>query len=213
MKTDELIGALATGLTPVRRGEAAARLAWRAAAGGLVSAALLLAVLGARPDLLPTLAVPGFWMKWAFTLAFAAAAFAAALRLGRPEARMGGFWLIVALPPLAIGALAVLELAGAPAELRPQLLFGSTWQRCLFFVAGLSLPVLIGALSALRHLAPTRLGLAGFQAGLLAGSVSASVYVLHCPESTAAFLATWYTLGILAAGGAGAMAGRVLLRW
>jgi len=213
MKTEELIGVLATGLRPVRRGAAATRLAWRAAAGGVVAVALLLAILGARADLAPSLAVPGFWLKWAFTLTLAVGSFAAALRLGRPDARMGALWIPLALPPLAVGVLALVELAGAPAEVRADLWLGSTWQRCLVFVTALSLPVLIGVLSALRQLAPTQLALTGLLAGLLAGSISAAVYVLHCPEVSAAFLATWYTLGILASGAIGALSGPRLLRW
>jgi hypothetical protein len=38
-------------------------------------------------------------------------------------------------------------------------------------------------------------------------------YALTCPEDGAAFLATWYGLGILAVGGLGALLGPRLLRW
>ncbi len=50
-------------------------------------------------------------------------------------------------------------------------------------------------------------------AGLLAGGVGASVYALWCRESTAAFVAVWYTLGIVACGGIGALLGPLVLRW
>jgi len=73
--------------------------------------------------------------------------------------------------------------------------------------------VLAGIVWAFRRLAPTNLPLAGLLAGLASGSAAAVVYALFCPETTAAFLATWYTLGILAAGLIGLLVGPRLLRW
>lgn len=54
---------------------------------------------------------------------------------------------------------------------------------------------------------------AGAAAGLLTGAIAATAYGLHCPEATAAFVATWYTLGMAAAAGLGAVVGRFALRW
>jgi len=47
----------------------------------------------------------------------------------------------------------------------------------------------------------------------LAGGVGASVYGLHCPEMTAAFVVTWYSLGVAACAAVGALLGPRLLRW
>jgi hypothetical protein len=47
----------------------------------------------------------------------------------------------------------------------------------------------------------------------LSGAVSAAVYAFSCPESSAAFMITWYAGAILAAGLLGALAGPRLLRW
>ena len=38
---------------------------------------------------------------------------------------------------------------------------------------------------------------AGAAAGLAAGAFAATVYCLHCPEVSAIFVLTWYSLGIL----------------
>jgi hypothetical protein len=77
----------------------------------------------------------------------------------------------------------------------------------------LSLPVFVAVLWAMRGLAPTRLPLAGTAAGLLAGTVGALVYCLHCPELDAPFLGTWYLLGMLIPALVGSLAGPRLLRW
>ena len=49
--------------------------------------------------------------------------------------------------------------------------------------------------------------------GFIAGGLAATVYAFHCPESTAAFVATWYTLGIVLCGLIGWLLGPLVLRW
>ena len=63
-----------------------------------------------------------------------------------------------------------------------------------------------------RGAAPAPFGLA-VAAGLLAGSVGAFGYALSCPEASPAFVAAWYTLGIVITGGVGAALGPRVLRW
>jgi len=65
----------------------------------------------------------------------------------------------------------------------------------------------------LRGMAPTRPALTGFAAGAFAGGVAATVYGLHCGESTMVFVGTWYTLGVLGTGLLGAIVGKWALRW
>jgi hypothetical protein len=77
----------------------------------------------------------------------------------------------------------------------------------------LALPVLAALLFGLRHGAPTRPTLAGAGAGLLSGALSASLYILHCPDDSPIFVAAWFTLAIAIATGIGALAGRRFLRW
>ncbi|MBL7372919.1 DUF1109 family protein, partial [Escherichia coli] len=42
---------------------------------------------------------------------------------------------------------------------------------------------------------------------------AATVYCIHCPEVSAIFVLTWYSLGILLAASIGALLGPRLLRW
>jgi hypothetical protein len=90
---------------------------------------------------------------------------------------------------------------------------GASWKVCSTNVFLLSVPIFGGLLWSFRRLAPTQLRLAGATAGLTAGAWGATLYCLHCPESSAIFVLTWYTLGMVLAAGAGAMLGPRLLRW
>lgn len=57
------------------------------------------------------------------------------------------------------------------------------------------------------------LGAAGFNAGLMAGSMGAMGYALVCPDVSAAFVTVWYSLGIQLPGLVDALLGPWLLRW
>jgi hypothetical protein len=93
------------------------------------------------------------------------------------------------------------------------LLMGQSWRVCPRNILALSLPILAATLVVVRRLAPTRLVLAGAAAGLFSGGVAATVYGLHCPESTMPFVAVWYSLGISAPVVIGAVLGPWALRW
>jgi hypothetical protein len=80
-------------------------------------------------------------------------------------------------------------------------------------VLRLAIPIFIGLLWAYRRLAPTRLRAAGAAAGLAAGASAATLYCLHCPETSALFVLTWYSLGIAMMTAIGALLGPRLLRW
>ena len=90
---------------------------------------------------------------------------------------------------------------------------GRSWTSCPWLVLMLSAPIFAGLLWSFRKLAPTRLHAAGAVAGLGAGAWAATIYCLHCPEVSAIFVLTWYSLGILLAAGIGALLGPRLLRW
>ena len=100
----------------------------------------------------------------------------------------------------------------APSQMR-SVWMGHTASVCSIRILALSVPVFVGSMVVLRQFAPTRLALAGAAAGLLAGGVGATVYGLYCAESAATFVATWYTLGIAASVGVGAIIGARVLRW
>jgi hypothetical protein len=179
--------------------------------GLLASAALALTLLGPVPA--AELATPAAWTKLAYGAALAVAALWLTAQLARPVARLqgprAGVLAVVAL--MAVLGLATM-LATPPGERMPALM-GHSALSCPWNVAALSLPALLAALWALRGLAPTQLRAAGFAAGLLAGAVGALGYALTCNESSAAFVAVWYSLGILLSALLGAALGPRVLRW
>jgi hypothetical protein len=213
VKTDELIDNLSTGLAPVSRGTVALRLALGIGCGAAVSALLVWLTLGIRPDLHAAMGTSAFWMKFFYALAIAVIGFWIVERLARPGVRAGAQAKLEIAPLAAIFILAGVALMRAPADARMPMMMGHSATVCPWLIAGLSLPVLIGGVWALRGLAPVRLLQAGFALGILAGAVSALVYGFHCDETAAPFVAIFYTLGIAASGLIGAAIGRLALRW
>lgn len=213
MKTDELVSLLATRAAPVPAHAVGRRFAMALGMGLPGAALLMLATLGVRPDLLQAATGSMFWMKLAFAACLALAGLTATERLSRPGMRVGRAWAAMAAPVLALWLAAALSLVSAAPEQRANLILGDTWQSCPLNIAMLSLPLFIAAFWCMKGLAPTRLALAGASAGLLAGSLSALVYTLHCPESATPFLGVWYVLGIAIPTLSGALLGPRILRW
>lgn len=213
MNTDQLIGQLTRDVSPVRAHAVGNRLAIGIALGSLVSLAVVVTTLGARPDLGAAVETPAFWMKWSYTLSLSAIAAVATSRLARPDpGSLRWLWLI-ALPVALLAMIGVLELAHAPPARWLAMWLGNSWLRCPWLVLALAVPIFIGLLWSFRQLAPTRLRAAGAAAGLAAGAFAATVYCLHCPEVSAIFVLTWYSIGILLASSFGALLGPRLLRW
>lgn len=213
MKTDELIAALAADAPPIAPGALRRRLALALLVATGAATALVLVWLGMRPDMHFAMRKAAFWIKAGYTLALAACGFSLTLRMGRPGARAGP---ALALAPAIFGALAVLaaaELLASPAGLRMDQLMGDSWRVCPLLIMAIAAPVFAATIWALRGMAPTRLRLAGASAGLLAGGVGATVYGLHCMEMSAAFVVSWYSLGVAGCVAVGALIGPRLLRW
>ena len=211
MRTDDLIRAMAADTAP--RLSPRARLAWGLVAGALAVAVLSLPLLGFRPDPMALAASGRVMLKQAFPVLLAVGAFGAALRLARPEGRVGGWGVVLAAVPVLLGVAVAVELAALPrADWMPAMI-GHTRRFCVVWVTLMALPPLAGALWALRDGASTRPGLSGALAGLLAGGAGAALYAIHCTEDSPLFYAVWYVVAILLATGIGAVAGRRLLRW
>lgn len=213
MRTDDLVTLLATGAGAVQPNQVARRYATAFGWGGLGAALLMATLLGARDDLAAAALLPMFWVKLAFVTSFAAASLLAALRLSRPGLSLAWVPGVLSAPVLAIWLLAAVALIRADAAQRRILFFGDTWNSCPFLIALLSAPVFVAVVWAMRGLAPTRLRLAGAAAGLLAGTVAAMVYSVHCPELAAPFIGFWYLLGMLIPTAVGTLLGPRLLRW
>jgi hypothetical protein len=213
MNTDALIDRLSQDAKPVRAGAVLRRLSLGLAAGSAVSFALMALWLGIRPDLMSAIGTGAYWMKFFYTLLFAIFGFWTVERLSRPGAAARPQMIFEALPFALLASSAAMRLMMAPAEARMPMLMGSSHQVCPWRIAILALPIFVGVLWSLRGLAPTRPWGAGAAAGLLAGAAGAFIYAFHCNESAAAFVALWYTIGIVAVGALGALLGRILLRW
>jgi hypothetical protein len=213
MKTDDLIAMLARDAGAVRPDRGGRRFALALAVAVPCSALLMLATLGINPALDRYVELPNFWMKVLFVLALAAIGLVVARRLSRPGVKLGRAPQALAVPVLAVWAIAVATLAPDDAAQRAEAFFGQTWTVCPLLIAMLSVPIFAATTWAMRGLAPTRLRLAGAAAGLLSGAAGALVYCLHCPELAAPFVGFWYLLGVLIPTGIGALLGRRLLQW
>ena len=213
MKTDALIDKLSERTLPVSAGAMTRALLLGLGGGVIVSFVLMELWLGIRPDLMPAMHTGAYWMKFFYTLLFAAAGFWTLERISRPGAPSRAQMILEALPFAILAAWASMKLMMAPADARMPMLMGSSHQVCPWRIAVLSLPVFAGVFWSVRRTAPTRPMMAGAAAGLLAGATGAFIYAFHCDESAAAFVAFWYTLGIAMMGLLGAILGRFVLRW
>jgi len=213
MKTDDLVGMLAAGVGPVAPRAVERRYAAAFGWGAFGSILLMALFLGVRPDLSEAARLPMFWVKLAFPALMIVAALYTVLRLSRPGVPVPHAPALIAAPIAAMWLLAVLALASAEAGQRGALIFGETWAECPFNISLVALPSFLAAMWAMKGLAPTRAALAGGAAGLLAGSMGALAYALHCPEMAAPFLGIWYLLGMLIPAAVGALIGPLVLRW
>jgi len=213
VKTDDLISALSADLEPAPKHKVVLRLLTGLGIGIVLSSTLMMTWLGPRPDMMPAMATPMFWMKLIYALSIAAFGFGLVDRLARPGGQ-GGVWRTLLFLPLAFMiAMALYRYVQAPPERHMAMLLGNSWTVCARNIALLSLPIFAALFWALRDLAPTQLTAAGATAGILAGAVGTFIYAFHCTESAAPFVAIWYTLGMAAMGVLGAILGRFLLRW
>jgi len=212
MDTDQLINMLAAdNAHRPRRVSFVLALALLAAAP--VSILMFMAELGVRPDVMTAMHNPFFDLKFAVTLALAAAAITISLHLSRPEASLRGFVWLLAVP-------AGLLVAGISGEMMmPQRLpmmtrlVGSNSRVCMAAVPLLSLPLLAASLIGLRHGAPTRPALAGAMAGLLSAGLAATLYAAHCTDDSPLFVATWYSIATALVTAIGALSGSKVLRF
>jgi hypothetical protein len=212
MKTADLIADLARDAAPVAPASPGRRLAVMVLVGGVLAFAILLPWLGLRP-LGVAVRLPSFWMKGVYTAALAAAAWILAARLSRPSGDVRAPLVTIFAILLFVASMGAMNLARTPAVDVERVWLGGSWDQCPFNILVLAIPFFGLGVIAMRRLAPTRLVATGAALGLMAGAAAATVYGLHCDETTAAFTATWYTLGIAACAGIGALLGPRLLRW
>lgn len=213
MKTDDLIALIATNVEKVDRRQARREIAATIAIGATVPLATILWLLGIRTDLTQTGPLVFLGLKLIFAVGIAVLASMYLLRLARPggEDRVAVGWM--ALPFVAVVLLAGANLALAPASHWSTMVMGSQWIECLISIPIIAIVPFATVVWVMRRMAPTDLRRAGAVSGLVAGSLSAAGYALHCTDDTLPFVALWYGGTIALCALAGALLGPRLLRW
>lgn len=212
MRTDELVQALvadrATAEPPL-----GPQFAWALGIGLVLSAIGFFLVLGPRADIAWAAGTVRFDVKIGVVVLLAATAFALVLQIGRPVPARG--WRVVALaaaPALLLIAV-ITELLAVPSSQWLVRLVGTNSRVCLTAIPLMALPLLAAFLIVLRRGAPASGTVAGAVAGLAASGLAAVLYATHCPDDSPLFVAVWYPIAIGGVTLAGALLGRVLLRW
>lgn len=212
MKTDQFINMLSANLEPADRGKTSRLLAVAVVLGLTMAIAAAWLVLGFRADYFAPDAVVFLCVKLLFAGSAAVLAGFYLIKSARPGSdRKIPF--AVALPFAAIVLLAIASLSLAPGSHWKEMVLHDEWLECLIsipFIAVVPFAVLIWAV---RQAAPINLVRTGTLIGLVAGSISAIGYALHCGADSLPFVATWYggTIALCALAGAGL--GPRLLRW
>jgi hypothetical protein len=212
MDTDQLIRTLAAD-NSYRPRPVGFVLALMLLAAAPVSLLMFFSMLGVRPDVMTAMHNPFFDLKFAVTLALAAAGIASSLHLSRPEVSLAGFgWLFVI--PAGLLAAGIAGEAMMPQRL-PMMtrLVGSNSRICMTAIPLMSLPLLAASIVGLRHGAPSRPALAGAVAGLMSAGLAATFYASHCTDDSPLFVMTWYTLATALVTTIGAVAGARFLRF
>lgn len=209
MKTEDLIAAMSQDTRA--RARPLQVLGWTILPALAISAVLYGGLLGPRAEFLQTLKTP--FVQGKFILALAAvfslfSAFVRSARPGAPGVRGAG----VVLPIVVVG-LWVMGVITTPAGARLQGFLGETILPCLVSIPAMSASILAALLWSLRAGAVISPRKSGLLAGLVAGGVGTMIYATHCTEDNPMFYATWYTMGILIVGAAGALIAPRVLKW
>ncbi|MDP4733725.1 MAG: DUF1109 domain-containing protein [Limnohabitans sp.] len=212
MKTNDLIALLASDTLrpqkPVRQ-----QLLRQLVLGAVVCGVLLFTLFGLNPQMDQMAVHPAFITKMLWLTALMGFSLYGLFRLARPGVGAGHTLWGIGLALLAMFSLGLLQLLQTDSGAQTAQWMGGSWQVCSVSITALSLPVLGALLWALRQLAPTRPVLTGAVAGVLAGSLAASIYSLHCTETSLTFFAVWYVAGMALATALGALLGTRWLRW
>lgn len=212
MRTDDLIKALAADagtrqLAPPRALAAAFIVA------ATLAGVLFAVFLGPRSDIATAIETWRFQFKLIVTFLLLITTLAALARLARPDAAKGGALATLAIAPLLLLGGTAYELMTTPSQSWMPLLIGHNWRNCLTIIPLLAITPLVVVMLALRNGAPSSPTLSGAIAGVFAGAISATYYATLCTDDSPLFVATWYTIAIAGLAIAGAIAGRITLRW
>lgn len=213
MKTDDLIAMLSTNVEPVDPRRTARTIGAAVAASAAVAAAAAIFALGPRSDLADPWALAPLLAKLAFAIATLLPALVYLTRLARPGGERRMSLVMVASPFFVVVLLAALSLASVPSSHWKAMLTGEQWLECVISIPLIAIVPFAMVVWAVRRAAPTDLARAGALVGLVAGSLSAAGYALHCVDDSLPFVALWYggTIGLCTV--IGWKVGPRLLRW
>jgi hypothetical protein len=209
MKTDDLIKALAEDTArpqPLWRGAAAG-----AAIAVLGAAALFFAFIGIRDDAGTALETWRFIAKLVFVAAVLFVTAWEFRRMLRPQAQPR-LWPLAAMA-MVLAAAVILELILIPQTAWGRTALGTNALACLTTIPFLSAVPLAAAIWTMRQGAPAAPAAAGAIAGGVSASLGAFLYATHCTDDSALFVALWYPMAASLVIGAGALVGRLALRW
>ena len=210
--SDALIAELVGDLEPVRPLRFGAGMALTLTAAGL-SAAVVIALLGLRPDWLAGSVNPMHLVATGLFGGLGLAASVTVIVMSRPQVGSDhSGWRAAA------GMAALLPLAGlivAVGRGREVLAEATVRHGAECFVSGgIASLLAFAVLTAwLRRGAPTAPGRAGLVAGVAAGALGAFAFSLHCPDNDIVHLGIWHSLAVLAMAGLGSVLVPRLIRW
>jgi hypothetical protein len=213
VKTDELVNMLSTNVERIDSRRASRGLAAAVVIGAAIAACLMILVLGARSDLTTAGALSSLCLKVFFAGVVAIVASVALNKVMRPGGERKVPLVVLLLPFISITLLALVALALAPSSHWQGMLIGNQWLECLVSIPLIAVVPFALVTWAVRQAAPTDLRRAGALVGLIAGSLSATGYALHCTDDSVPFVALWYgaTIGLCTL--VGFELGPRLLRW
>ena len=173
-----------------------------------LSVAMVLLLVGTRPDFAAAVHGAPFAYKVASMLALGLGGLFLASRAALPgSGRVTALALIPAVALLAFRAVtdgSGLSFMGN-SDISPY--------ECMMTILVVSLPPLVVLLRVMRAGAPTRPALAGAIVGMLAAALGAGAYALACTNDAGLFVALWYPVAIVAMAALGAAIGRRALAW
>ncbi len=213
MKTNDLINVLSTNVEPVSRGQVARTISLALFAGAAAAFIAMFFGLGVRSNLEAPNALTHLALKLVFTLALVLLTSLGLMRLVRPGGERAMPLALAALPLVVFMVLAALSLAATPRAHWERAVVGDRWLECLLSIPIIAIVPFAVVVWAVRKMAPTDLTRTGALAGLVAGSISATAYALHCTDDSLPFVALWYGATIALCTLAGAALGPRLLRW
>jgi hypothetical protein len=182
--------------------------------GGLaISGALFALTLSVRHDIVSVLGTWQFDLKLSVNLVLMIATAWVALRLSSPTTISLSAMRALLVPALLLLAAVMYELVTVPASAWLSRAMGVNGVMCLASMIFLSVLPFTATIYALRQGAPASPAVTGAVGGLLAGSLGATVFAMHCTNDSPLFVAIWYTLatGLMAL--TGLLVGRYVLRW